>query len=60
MKAFPIGAKVLVDGLHEAWVRGAFPEGSTFYPHYTVDFVGGDRGVKVQWKRVGVKKKSKR
>jgi hypothetical protein len=55
---FPIGARVLVDGRTEAIVKSAWPEGSTFYlyPHYKLDFVGGDRGVVVRAARVGVKR----
>lgn len=55
---FPIGARVLVDGRTEAIVRSVWPEGSTFYlyPHYKLDFVGGDKGVVVQVARVGVKR----
>lgn len=54
-RAYPIGAKVLVDGRDLAIVRGVWPEGSTFalYPHFVLDFVQGDLGVKVAWKRVG-------
>ena len=56
-KVFPVGAIVLVDGRDKARVTQAFPEGSTslLAPHYVVDFVGGDKNVKVNMKRVGVK-----
>ena len=57
-RGFPIGAKVLIDGRDVATVRGYFPEGSSsyLYPHYKVDVQGGDRGMVVQIKRVGVKR----
>ena len=56
--AFPPGARVYVDGRDVAIVKQAFPEGSSSYlfPHYKVDFVGGDRNVAVAIGRVGVKK----
>jgi len=55
---FPPGAKVLVDGRDLAIVRQAFPEGSSshLFPHYKLDFVGGDRNVAVALKRVGIKR----
>jgi hypothetical protein len=55
---FPTGARVCVDGRDQAIVRQAFPEGSSYYlfPHYKVDFVGGDRNVAVAIGRVGVEK----
>ncbi len=63
MKAsvFPVGAKVLVDGRDIATVKQAFPEGSSSYlfPHYKLDFVGGDKNVAVAMKRVGVERKRK-
>ena len=54
---FPCGARVLIDGRDQAFVRGAFPEGSTSHlaPHYKVDFIGGDKNVAVAVARVGVK-----
>jgi hypothetical protein len=56
---FPSGARVLVDGRDEAIVRQAFPKGSSsfMFPHYKVDFVGGDKNVAVNMKRVGVDRK---
>lgn len=56
-KVFPVGAIVLVDGRDKARVTQVFPEGSTslMAPHYVVDFIGGDRSVKVNMKRVGVR-----
>lgn len=56
-KGFPIGARVLVDGRDQAIVKQFFPEGSSsfLYPHYKLDFVGGDLNVAVTVKRVGVK-----
>lgn len=58
---FPSGARVLVDGRDEAIVKTCFPEGSSSYmfPHYKVDFVGGDKGVVVALKRVGVDRKTR-
>jgi hypothetical protein len=58
---FPVGATVLVDGRDRVRVTQVFPEGSTFflYPHYVVDFQGGDKGVKVLASRVGVKASKK-
>ena len=55
---FPCGAKVYVDGRDLAIVKQAFPEGSSSYlfPHYKLDFVGGDKNVAVSMKRVGVEK----
>lgn len=55
---FSPGAKVYVDGRDVAIVRQAFPEGSSslMAPHYLVDFVDGDKLVKVPWVRIGVKK----
>jgi len=55
---FPYGSKVLVDGRDLAVVKQAFPEGSTSYlwPHYKLDFQGGDKNVAVSMKRVGVVK----
>ncbi len=56
---FPVGARVLVDGRHEALVGQAFPEGSSsfMFPHYKVHFVDGDRNVAVHVDRVGVERK---
>lgn len=56
---FPVGARVLVDGRDEARVTQAFPEGSSSYlfPHYKVDFKGGDQNVAVAMKRIGVERK---
>jgi hypothetical protein len=56
MNGFPIGARVLVDGEVQAIVKQFFPEGSSSYlfPHYKLDFVGGDKNVAVSIKRVGV------
>lgn len=53
---FQAGAKVYVDGKHAAVVRDAYPKGSASYmfPHYRVDYCGGDRNVAVAWDRVGV------
>lgn len=52
---FPPGARVLVDGRDEVVVRQAFPDGSSsyFFPHYKVDFIGGDKNVAVNMSRVG-------
>lgn len=59
MNPFPIGARVLVDGRDEAIVKQAFPEGSTsfLFPHYKLNFVGGDKNVAVSMKRVGVERR---
>ncbi len=59
IKPFPVGARVLVDGRDEAIVKQAFPEGSSsfLFPHYKLDFLGGDRNVAVAMKRVGVERK---
>ena len=56
---FPVGARVLVDGKVQAIVKQYFPEGSSsfMFPHYKLDFVGGDRNVAVNVSRVGVGKK---
>lgn len=56
---FPVGARVLVDGRDEVRVTQAFPEGSSshLFPHYRVDFKGGDRNVAVSMKRIGVERK---
>jgi 3D (Asp-Asp-Asp) domain-containing protein len=53
---FPVGARVLVDGIEEAIVKQAFPEGSTSYgfPHYVLKHVGDGEQFVVQFKRVGV------
>lgn len=61
-KTFPVGARVLVDGQDEAIVKNAFPEGSAsfLFPHYKLDFVGGDKNVAVAWQRVGVKREVRR
>lgn len=58
MYLFPIGAKVYVDKLHLAYVRGVFPEGSSsfLFPHYKVDFIDGDKNVAIKLDRVGVVK----
>lgn len=55
-KTFSIGAKILVDGRDKAVVKQAFPEGSSSYlfPHYKLDFLGGDKNVAVNMSRVGV------
>jgi hypothetical protein len=60
MKTFPIGARILVDGRDEAIVKQAFPEGSSSYlfPHYKLDFKGGDKNVAVAMKRVGVERRT--
>lgn len=59
---FPFGAKVYVDGRDLAVVKQAFPNGSSSYlfPHYNLDYVGGDKNVAVSLKRVGVEKKSEK
>jgi hypothetical protein len=59
---YPIGAKILVDGEDMATVRGHFPEGSSWYafPHYKVDYRGGDKNVCVALRRVGVTKRLSR
>lgn len=56
---FPVGARVLVDGLDEAHVKAAFPEGSAqhMWPHYKLDFVAGDKNVVVHMDRVGVERR---
>ncbi len=61
-KVFPNAAKVYIDGEDLAIIRQHFPEGSSSYlfPHYKVDFVGGDTNVAVNVNRVGVKKKAKK
>jgi hypothetical protein len=53
---FPVGARVYVDGRHEARVAQSFPEGSSsfMFPHYKVHFIGGDQNVAVALHRVGV------
>jgi hypothetical protein len=58
---FPPGARVLVDGRDEAIVRQCFPQGSSTYlfPHYKVDFVGGDKNVAVPRDRVGVEARAR-
>lgn len=58
-RAFPIGARVLVDGRDEAIVRQVFPKGSTSYlfPHYKLDIIRGDKNVAVSMKRVGVRRR---
>lgn len=60
MKAegFPIGARILVDGRDEAIVKQFFPKGSSLFlfPHYKLDFIGGDRNVVVSPQRVGVER----
>jgi hypothetical protein len=58
-KPFPVGARILVDGRDEAIVKQAFPEGSSsfLFPHYKLDFVGGDKNVAVSVARVGVERK---
>jgi len=55
---FPVGAKVLVDGRYLARVKQAFPEGSSsfLFPHYKLDFVGGDKNVTIAMSRVGVER----
>lgn len=55
-KGFPVGARVLVDGRDEVLVSQFFPEGSSsfMWPHYKVNFVGGDKNVMVSVNRVGV------
>lgn len=55
---FPVGARVLVDGRDEARVAQVFPEGSSsfMFPHYKLNFIGGDQNVAVSMKRVGVEK----
>ncbi len=57
MNHFPPGARVLVDGRDAAIVRDFFPDGSSSYlfPHYKLDFIGGDRNVVVNPKRVGIR-----
>ena len=59
LHVFPLGARVLVDGRDEAIVKQAFPEGSSsfMWPHYKLDFVGGDRNVVVNMSHVGVERK---
>lgn len=54
--SFPIGARVYVDGRYIARIRAHFPKGSSSYawPHYKLDYAGGDRDVAVACKRVGV------
>lgn len=56
--AFPVGARVLVDGKQEAIVKQAFPDGSSsfLFPHYKLDFIGGDKNVAVNMTRVGVER----
>ena len=58
-RTFPVGARVLIDGLDEAVVAQVFPEGSSslLAPHYKVRFVGGRPGeqVAVAMSRVGVR-----
>ena len=53
MNTLPVGARAKVDGCSVV-VKAAFPKGSTSYlfPHYKVDFVGGDKNVAVKWERV--------
>ncbi len=55
-KGFPIGARVLVDGV-PAIVKAYWPEGTSsfLFPHYKLDFIGGDRNVAVHVSRVGVR-----
>jgi hypothetical protein len=56
---FPVGARVLVDGRDEARVAQAFPKGSSsfMWPHYKLNFMGGDQNVAVVMTRVGVIRK---
>ncbi len=56
---FPIGARVLVDGLHDVKVAQIFPAGSSsfHFPHYKVNFVKGDKNVVIRANRVGVERK---
>ena len=58
----PSGARAFADGEDEVIVRQAFPQGSTSYafPHYKVDYVGGDRNVAIALSRVGVERKADR
>lgn len=50
------GAKAMLDGKHPVIVRQAFPVGSTSLasPHVVVDFVDGDKAVKVHPSRLAV------
>ncbi len=50
----PPGARVLVEGIGVAIVRDCFLDGSSSYlfPHFKLDFVGGDRNVAVNIRRV--------
>ncbi len=53
---FPPGARVLIEGRHEAIVRQYFHDGSHALraAHYKVDFIDGDRNVCVHVNRVSV------
>ena len=55
-EGFPIGAKVLVDGVDLATVRAYHPNGCVNYdfPHYHVDLVGGDTNVAVHVDTIGI------
>lgn len=58
--AFPVGARVLVDGRDEARIRACWPHGSSalLAPHYSLAFIDGDENVRVHYSRVGVERKS--
>lgn len=59
---FPVGARVLIDGVQMARVKAFFPEGSTSYAfaHYKVDILGGAENVAVPFNRVGITPKEKK
>lgn len=56
---FPVGARVLVDGRDEARIRACWPHGSHMQlgPHYSLDFIDGDKNVRVHYSRIGVGRK---
>jgi hypothetical protein len=53
------GARALVDGRDEVKIRQAFPNGSSsfLFPHYKVDYIGGDKNIAVPWGQVSVRRK---
>ena len=59
---YPVGARVYVDGRDIARIAQEFPEGSSsfMFPHYKVDFEGGDKNVAISHTRIGVNKREKR
>lgn len=60
-RGFPPGARVLADGRDEVRVRQFFPDGlsSYMFPHYKVDYIGGDKNVAISVSRIGVDRKGR-